>query len=191
MVEGSYANPVDLEVLAIMGASGVGKSALTIRLVTNFWVGEHEATIEDRFSYEMKVDGEVTKVDVLDTAGQEEYSSLHDHWIREGTGYLLVYSITDAASFEALRTIYKKVLRVRDAESAPVVLVGNKCDLESAREVSEDDARALAAEWGCPFMEVSAKAQVRNRECFEELVRTIRRAGLPSVEPGGACCSVS
>merc|ERR1719253_2467128 len=103
------------------------------------------------------IDDETALLDILDTAGQEEYSSMQDQWMREGKGFLLVYSITQQSSFEEIEQFKDKILRAKDMDKVPMVLVGNKCDLENEREVSVEQGKKLAAEWGCPFMEVSAK----------------------------------
>lgn len=75
-------------------------------------------------------------LDVLDTAGQEEYSAMREQYMRTGEGFLLVYSITSRQSFEEITTFQQQILRVKDKDYFPMVVVGNKCDLESEREVT-------------------------------------------------------
>lgn len=84
------------------------------------------------------VDDEVALLDVLDTAGQEEYSAMREQYMRSGEGFLLVYSITSRQSFEEIRTFQQSILRVKDKDYFPIIVVGNKCDLESEREVSTE-----------------------------------------------------
>ena len=84
------------------------------------------------------IDKEVALLDILDTAGQEEYAAMREQYIRPGEGFLLVYSITARDSFEEIRTFYKQILRVKDKEFFPVVLVGNKCDLDMERQVTTE-----------------------------------------------------
>ena len=81
------------------------------------------------------IDDEVALLDVLDTAGQEEYSAMREQYMRTGEGFLLVYSITSRQSFEEITTFQQQILRVKDKDYFPMVVVGNKCDLESEREV--------------------------------------------------------
>jgi len=158
-----------------MGSGGVGKSALTVRLVTDQFTPGHEPTIEDTFRMILNVDGKTANLDILDTAGQDQFHSMQDQWIRSSQAFLLVYSIDSQASFNELKTIYEKVLRIKELRSnAPVVLVGNKCDLSSARQVTEESGRALAAEWGCAFYETSAKEKINNVDCFFDVVRATR-----------------
>jgi GTPase KRas protein len=82
------------------------------------------------------VDDEVALLDVLDTAGQEEYSAMREQYMRTGEGFLLVYSITSRESFEEIRTFQQQILRVKDKDIFPMVVVGNKLDLASERKVS-------------------------------------------------------
>lgn len=161
--------------LVVLGGGGVGKSALTIRLVTDNFLEEYDPTIEDSYRKEVMVDESCALLDILDTAGQEEYSSMQDQWMREGKGFLLVYSITSQNTYDEITLFKDKILRAKDMDKVPMVLVGNKCDLDNEREVATEMGKKLAIEWGCPFMEVSAKERIRNDECFHEVVREIRR----------------
>ncbi|GMI46501.1 hypothetical protein TrCOL_g10358 [Triparma columacea] len=160
--------------LVILGGGGVGKSALVIRLVTDNFMEEYDPTIEDSYRKQVTIDEEMAILDILDTAGQDEYSSMQDQWMREGKGYLLVYSIADRASFEEISVFKEKILRAKEADKVPMVLVGNKCDLDAdARQVEVSEGEALAEEMGCPFMETSAKSKINNEECFFQAVREI------------------
>jgi GTPase KRas protein len=76
-------------------------------------------------------------LDVLDTAGQEEYSAMREQYMRTGEGFLLIYSITSRQSFEEIMTFQQQILRVKDKDYFPIIVVGNKCDLEKERVVSE------------------------------------------------------
>ena len=82
------------------------------------------------------IDDEVALLDVLDTAGQEEYSAMREQYMRTGEGFLLVYSITSRQSFEEILTFQQQILRVKDKDYFPIIIVGNKCDLDNEREVS-------------------------------------------------------
>ena len=86
-------------------------------------------------------------------------------WMREGKGFLLVYSVTSRSSFDDIVAFKDKILRAKDVDNVPIVLVGNKCDLKIQRQVVFDEGRSLARRWGCAFMETSAKERVR-RTCF-------------------------
>lgn len=141
--------------LVVVGGGGVGKSCLTIQLIQSHFVDEYDPTIEgmasrilpyneypmltslsDSYRKQCVIDDEVALLDVLDTAGQEEYSAMREQYMRTGEGFLLVYSITSRQSFEEILTFQQQILRVKDKDYFPIIIVGNKCDLDSEREVS-------------------------------------------------------
>merc|ERR1740123_543730 len=97
--------------IVVLGAGGVGKSALTIRLVTDNFLDEYDPTIEDSYQKKVQIDNRHTLLDILDTAGQEEFSSMQDQWMREGKGFLLVYNITSRTTFTEIRSLREKILR--------------------------------------------------------------------------------
>ena len=90
----------------------------------------------DSYRKQCVIDDEVALLDVLDTAGQEEYSAMREQYMRTGEGFLLVYSITSRQSFEEILTFQQQILRVKDKDYFPIIIVGNKCDLDAEREVS-------------------------------------------------------
>jgi len=161
--------------IVVLGAGGVGKSALTIRLVTDNFLEEYDPTIEDSYRKSAVIDNQNAMMDILDTAGQEEFSSMQDQWMREGKGFLLVYTVTNKATFDELHNLYEKILRSKENKKVPVVICGNKCDLESQRDVPKSQGEALAQQWGCSFFEASAKAKINHEAVFYEVVREIRR----------------
>jgi len=161
--------------LVLVGVGGVGKSAITITYVSNIWLPEYDPTIEDSHRKQVSIDDDVSMLDILDTAGQEEYSSMQDQWFRTGQGFLCVYSIISRKSFNELPALREKILRIKDSSKVPLVLVGNKCDLTDEREVSKEEGEELAKKFGCPFFESSAKNHINVDESFRELVREVRK----------------
>jgi GTPase SAR1 family protein len=112
--------------------------------------------------------------------------------MREGKGFLLVYSIIDQQTVDVVQELHRKILRATEDPSIPMysfsfcfacsdhlifpsVLIGNKCDMISGRQVSYETGEKLAASWNVPFMETSAKSKQNNVECFCQLVREIKR----------------
>ncbi|KAJ7056571.1 ras family-domain-containing protein [Mycena amicta] len=158
--------------LVVVGGGGVGKSALTIQFIQEHFVDEYDPTIEDSYRKQCVIDDEVALLDVLDTAGQEEYGAMREQYMRTGEGFLLVYSITSRDSFEEISTYHQQILRVKDVDSFPVVVVANKCDLEYERQV---EGRDLAKHFGCRFIETSAKQRINVDEAFTNVVREIRK----------------
>ncbi|XP_036382218.1 GTPase HRas-like [Megalops cyprinoides] len=160
--------------LVVVGAGGVGKSALTIQLIQNHFVDEYDPTIEDSYRKQVVIDGETCLLDILDTAGQEEYSAMRDQYMRTGEGFLCVFAINNCKSFEDVHLYREQINRVKDSDSVPMVLVGNKSDLAS-RTVETRQAQELAKGYGVPFVETSAKTRQGVEEAFYTLVREIRR----------------
>jgi GTPase KRas len=100
---------------------------------------------------------------------------MREQYMRTGEGFLLVYSITSRQSFEEIQTFEQQILRVKDKDYFPIILVGNKCDLEGERAVSKEEGQALARQFNCRFIETSAKSRVNVDNAFFDLVREIRR----------------
>jgi len=171
--------------LVVVGGGGVGKSCLTIQLIQSHFVDEYDPTIEDSYRKQCIIDGETALLDVLDTAGQEEYSAMREQYMRTGEGFLLVYSITNRQSFEEIMTFQQQILRVKDRDYFPIIVVGNKCDLEHEREVSTEEGESLARSFGCKFIETSAKSRKNVEEAFYDIVREIRRYNKEMSHPSG------
>mmetsp|Transcript_34000 Transcript_34000/g.95712 ORF Transcript_34000/g.95712 Transcript_34000/m.95712 type:complete len:188 (+) Transcript_34000:90-653(+) len=169
--------------VVVVGGGGVGKSALTIQLIQNHFIDEYDPTIEDSYRKQVSIDDETCLLDILDTAGQEEYSAMRDQYMRTGEGFLCVYAITSRSSFEEIDGFREQILRVKDEDHVPMVLAGNKCDLKDDRQVTESEGSDKAKSFGCPFFETSAKARVNVEESFYDLVREIRKAS--GVTAGG------
>ena len=159
--------------MVFMGDFGVGKSATTIQFVQNIFVKDYDPTIEDSYRKQAKIDDELCMLDILDTAGEEGFDVLRDPYIVSGEGFLFMYSITDRRSFDNVSEKYNQVIAVKDTESVPIVLMGNKCDLERERQVSKEEGEELANIMGGPFFETSAKERINIEVPFYELVREI------------------
>eukprot|EP01128_Nolandella_sp_AFSM9_P002811 TRINITY_DN13208_c0_g1_i1.p1 TRINITY_DN13208_c0_g1~~TRINITY_DN13208_c0_g1_i1.p1 ORF type:complete len:219 (-),score=50.87 TRINITY_DN13208_c0_g1_i1:76-732(-) len=161
----------------VLGGGGVGKSALTIQFVKSHFVLEYDPTIEDSYRKQIRVDDTTAVIDILDTAGQEEYSAMREQWLRYGEGFLVVYSITSRKSFDELIPLQEQLKRVRDVDSlneVPTTVFGNKLDLANDRQVPKDEGMSLAQRIGASFFEGSAKEGTNVEEAFFQLVRLIR-----------------
>lgn len=138
----------------------------------------YDPTIEDSYRKQVVLDGQPATLEVLDTAGQEEYTALRDQWIREGEGFLLVYSITSRSSFSRIRSFYNQIQRVKeDDDPFSVVIVGNKSDRgPEEREVSTQEGEALAEELGnVAFFESSAKHNIHIEAAFFQCARQCKQ----------------
>jgi len=161
--------------LIVVGDGGVGKSCLTLQFIQGIFVSEYDPTIEDSYRKHCTIDNEDALLDILDTAGQDEYSAMRAHYMRSGEGFLLVYSITSRSSFEAVNDFYQQILRIKDKDTFPVILVANKSDLEYERQVGMNEGRELARRLNCKCIETSAKQRFNVDEAFSTIVREIRR----------------
>lgn len=156
----------------------------------------YDPTIEDSYRKAVVIDGQACMLEVLDTAGQEEYTALRDQWVRDGEGFVLVYSISSRSSFKRIQRYHNQIVRVKESTASsptypgsplsaspsasrtpfcPVVLVGNNCDRVTEREVSTAEGHALAKEIGCEFLEASVKNCINVEKAFYDVVRMIRR----------------
>jgi len=160
--------------LVIVGDGGVGKSCITIQFCQNHFVPDYDPTIENMYRKQISVDDEPVVLEILDTAGQEEYSAMRDQYIRAGQGFLVVYAINNRKSFEKLSIFREAILQVKDVDAYPMLILGNKIDLEQQREVSTTEASELAKSWDVPFLETSAKTRVNVDEAFDKLVKEIK-----------------
>ncbi|XP_030761766.1 ras-related protein M-Ras-like [Sitophilus oryzae] len=161
--------------LVVVGDGGVGKSAITIQFFQKLFVTDYDPTIEDSYMQHVEVDGQWCMLDVLDTAGQEEFSAMREQYMRKGDGFLLVYSVTDKNSYENITHFHTQILRVKDRDTYPMLLVANKVDLVHLRKVTEEQGRELAHKLGIPYIETSAKDPPLNIDAtFHEVVRIIR-----------------
>ncbi|CAJ2502940.1 Uu.00g103340.m01.CDS01 [Anthostomella pinea] len=187
--------------LVVLGDGGVGKTALTIQLCLQHFVETYDPTIEDSYRKQVVIDGAACMLEVLDTAGQEEYTALRDQWIRDGEGFVLVYSISSRSSFSRIKRFHHQIQRVKEscqssptypgspiaaavpASAVPVMLVGNKSDRVTEREVSTQEGHALARELGCEFVEASAKNCINVEKAFYDVVRILRQQREASQRP--------
>ncbi|RNE95970.1 putative small GTP-binding protein RAB6 [Trypanosoma rangeli] len=163
--------------IVVLGGGGVGKSCLTIQYIQGHFVDKYDATIEDVYRKPIDLDNQPAVLTIVDTAGQDAFGAMRDQYLRKGQGFVLVYSITDAESFQQLKRIYAQLCRVKGGKSVPCVVVGNKIDEVNYRAVSPEEGSLFAAQAQCPFLEVTAKNRRMAEEVFETLVHTIRNGG--------------
>ncbi|KAK9449519.1 to 3 [Limtongia smithiae] len=162
--------------IVVLGAGGVGKSALTVQFAQGVFLNSYDPTIEDSYRREVSVDGRQCEVEILDTAGVEQFTAMRELYIKNGQGFLIVFSVTDRDSFKELEKLHDQVVRIKDSANVPFVLAGNKSDLAHARTVSFLEAKQLAHSWGTTsFYETSARSGAHVSDVFVDLVRQIQR----------------
>lgn len=162
--------------IVVLGAGGVGKSCLTAQFVQNIWIESYDPTIEDSYVKNLEVDGRQVMLEILDTAGTEQFTSMRELYMKTGQGFLLVFSLTNEASLAELTELREKIISIKGDKNVPLVLVGNKSDLEDERRVSRKQAFAMSQSWGqCPYYETSARRRANVDEVFKDLCRQIIR----------------
>ena len=154
--------------VGFFGPAKVGKSALIIRLVNGSFVDFYDPTIEDAYRIARAIDGVQCVFSILDTAGDDDYSALRDFYITKTSIFVVVYSVADRGSFDEMRSTIHHIRDLRKNDD-PIILVGNKCDLEDERRVSTEEGRVLADEFGVSFIETSAK----DNKNVEEIVQVV------------------
>ncbi|KAF5283425.1 hypothetical protein FQA39_LY04801 [Lamprigera yunnana] len=172
--------------VVVLGSGGVGKSALTVQFVSGCFMEKYDPTIEDFYRKEIEVDNSPCVLEILDTAGTEQFASMRDLYIKNGQGFVVVYSLTNHQTFQDIRSMKELITRVKGTERVPILLVANKVDLEHQREVTTDEGDSLAKQWDCPFVEASAKNRTNVNEVFAEIVREMNFS--PEKEKKSYCC---
>ena len=177
--------------LAVLGQTLVGKSALTYRYISDKFPTEHDTTIEDQYKINTTIDEHNCRLEILDTAGQDDYQSMLDTWINFAEGFVLVYSIDDRESFESLKDKYDRVVKNKSDDVYSVIIVGNKCDLEDKRKVTKEEGESYAKSKGVDFMEVSALKTINVKETFVKLAHNLlEKKVTQKTEAGGDKCCI-
>ncbi|KAJ8272129.1 hypothetical protein COCON_G00109880 [Conger conger] len=145
--------------IIVIGDSGVGKTCLTYRFCAGKFPDKTEATIGVDFREKViEIDGEKIKVQLWDTAGQERFrKSMVQHYYRNVHAVVFVYDVTNAASFRSLPAWIEECRQHSLGQEVPRILVGNKCDLRHALQVSTELAQKFADSHSMPLFETSAK----------------------------------
>lgn len=174
--------------VCLLGDTGVGKSCLVLRFVSDRFDDRSKPTIGASFMSKMFVaDEQVYKFQIWDTAGQERYRSLAPLYYRDASAAIVVYDITNQTSFYALKDWIKEIKRYGPQECV-IAIAGNKCDLEDQREVSTEHAKEYAESVEALFAETSALSSKNVQGLFIEISRKLPQ---PNYERGFAIPNVA
>ena len=166
-----------------IGESGVGKTCILRRFVENKFLKNHLATIGIDFKTKtLIINKQEIKLKIWDTAGQERFRNITTQYYKGADGIVLIYDVTDDASYEKIRDWMEQILSNTKREDIGLVLLGNKCDMEP-RAVTEEQGNKMAEELKVSYFETSALTGQGINEAFNELTRDImKRKG---VDNGG------
>lgn len=173
--------------IAVVGSRSVGKLSMTVRFVEDHFVESYYPTIENQFSKTISYKNQEYAIEILDTAGQDEFSIMNEKHLIGLHGYLLVYSVTSRQSFELIDVIRDKILNSIGSDTIPMVLIGNKCDLNFQRQVEVSEGEELARKFKCKFLETSVCDNINVKNSFEALIDEIERIQNPEVAKQEKC----
>ncbi|KAG0648431.1 GTP-binding Rheb [Hyphodiscus hymeniophilus] len=188
--------------IAIVGSRSVGMlycsrfqlSGLNngILFVDGHFVESYYPTIENTFSKVIKYKGQEYATEIIDTAGQDEYSILNSKHFIGIHGYMLVYSVASTQSFEMVQVIRDKILNHLGSDEVPIVIVGNKSDLRpEQRQVTVEQGKKAAGDFKCAYTEASARYNENVSKAFELMIGEIEKLQNPNQAPGdGKSCTV-
>ncbi|ESK97612.1 rheb small monomeric gtpase [Moniliophthora roreri MCA 2997] len=177
--------------IAVLGSRSVGKSSLVIQFIDNQFVESYYPTIESTFAKSVKYRGAEYDCEVIDTAGQDEFSIFNSKHAIGIHGYVLVYSVTSRSSFEMVQVVYDKIIDFCGVTDIPCVIVGSKVDLES-RQVSPQEGEKLAQTLRAAFIETSAKTNLNVGKVFELCLAEVEKRAPNSQtgEPQASRCII-
>uniref|UniRef100_A0A1I8HLA5 small monomeric GTPase n=2 Tax=Macrostomum lignano TaxID=282301 RepID=A0A1I8HLA5_9PLAT len=176
--------------VVVLGSGGVGKSALTVKFVSGNFVEKYDPTIEDFYKKQITVDQQPAVLEILDTAGTEQFASMRDLYIKNGQGFVVVFSVTSMQTFQDIQQLRDQINRVKGQSNSPIVLVGNKADLADYRQVAPDMGESLSRAWSCPYLEASAKTGYNIEEVFRVAVGEMSAVAKARSGGSGCCCAI-
>ncbi|RWS02873.1 hypothetical protein B4U79_02000 [Dinothrombium tinctorium] len=168
--------------VVVMGDGGVGKTSLVTQFMEGYFTSQYKPTVEDYYRHTLQLpDGIFQTVDILDTAGTHYFPAMRELNIRNGRGFVIVFSVDNLQSFNEAISLWELITRIR-GKQVPIVLVGNKSDLTETRTVTEELVSKSRAELmnNCPYIETSAKYNLNVANLFYELLQQAReQSGTP------------
>ena len=175
--------------IAIIGKA-VGKSTLITRYLKNNNL--RESDIDDNFIFESNINIEEQdyKLELMDTSSDEDYLNMFETWISFADGIILIFAINDIETFEILKKRYERIMKAKKDVKYPIILVGNKKDLENDRKVRIEEAKSLAELWGIEYIEISVKTNFNVNEVFEKLAQDIIKYKYPKPIKRARHCSI-
>ncbi|EKM80322.1 hypothetical protein AGABI1DRAFT_15291, partial [Agaricus bisporus var. burnettii JB137-S8] len=161
--------------IVVLGSRSVGKSALILQYLENQFVENYYPTIEGSFQRCIKYNGTEYDCEIIDTAGQDEYSLVNAKHTIGTHGYIFVYSVASRNSFDVVKVLYDRVLDFSGFQQVPCVIVGSKSDLDQFRQIDPSEAQQFAQLNNAAWIETSAKKNVNVAQVFEHCLAEIEK----------------
>ena len=179
--------------IAFLGGSTVGKTTIAYRcLDRKLNPEEGDTTLEDHYKIYPEINNEKVEVEIIDTAGQDDYQNFFDTWVQYSDGFLLIFAINDLSTFDIVKKRYNKIITMK-GNQIPIILIGNKKDLDNERKVSFKDAKNFANEKKVQYYETSALND-ENNECKNILLEITKKIFAKkfknNTNKGECCCSL-
>ncbi|KAK7483784.1 hypothetical protein BaRGS_00025000 [Batillaria attramentaria] len=159
--------------ITVMGAAGVGKSAIISQFLYDRFQEEYNQTVEELHQGDFDFNGMKLTLDILDTAGAYSFPAMRQLAISTSDAFVLVYSVADESSFQAVTELREQILKEKNSDDVPIVIVANKVDVgDSNRALERVTAESIVCvEWGNGYVEASAKDNVNIVGIFKEILR--------------------
>jgi len=171
----TYLNEKGKNITVVMlGAGATGKSSITVQQVSGHFLVGYDPTIEDSYRTSILINGELITFEILDTAGQEEYSALRDSYIRAANCYICVCSLISAQSLIELHDFLNQIKLINDVDifdNLPIIIAANKCDLTEQIEITDNDLEAIKNDTGIEYIKTSAKTKTNISLLFETVIK--------------------
>ncbi|XP_068102831.1 ras-related protein Rap-1b-like [Hyperolius riggenbachi] len=167
--------------LVLMGAAGVGKTALIQRLLCERFEHRHRRTVEDVYCLDVHSEDHHLHLEIVDTSGSYSFPAMQKLRIQQGDAFALVFSLAELETFQEVERLREEILRIKGKNAVPIVVVGNQIDripglkLESGKHVAQQTSAIVELQWQNGYMETSAKLNYKVQHVFEELLRRDNR----------------
>ena len=159
--------------IIIIGDTGVGKSNILSRYLKDEFRDDSKSTVGVELGTKfLKIKDIGAKLQIWDTAGQERYKSITSSYYKGSHGCFIVYDITNEKTFENVDNWFKQAQKEASKEVS-IILVGNKCDLETERKILKEKGEEKAKTLNCPFFETSALSKIKIEDIFNEMINNI------------------
>eukprot|EP00012_Vannella_robusta_P007076 CAMPEP_0206195592 /NCGR_PEP_ID=MMETSP0166-20121206/7939_1 /ASSEMBLY_ACC=CAM_ASM_000260 /TAXON_ID=95228 /ORGANISM="Vannella robusta, Strain DIVA3 518/3/11/1/6" /LENGTH=138 /DNA_ID=CAMNT_0053612895 /DNA_START=71 /DNA_END=484 /DNA_ORIENTATION=- len=136
------------ETLVVVGGAAVGKSALTLRFVRSEFVEVYEPTVEDAYRKPVETHGQVGVVEIIDTAGTDQFRTMRDLYYKNSDGFMLVCSVDQPSSVQEIQEIREQIVQVKCSDNVPMAIAINKSDMpQDSWKVKLEEIQRLGKLW--------------------------------------------